>query len=545
VRVWLNCREAAWLLILLLVVMQSASANDYPVGYELLDGNKVLRLYNDYYSYYFNTSSMIQLTNHYDEYWTKNNLCLAYETSSWEYFCKDSLNMDWSIDTDNMTFVWVQGLKNITKGSKKAEFNITYYLGVDDEELTVVVGVENVGQVDINNRLKFVWIIEDIQIGADVENDVIQAWLNETWMVERLLNETINYTADYVYDQQFELRDILSDDYLRLRWQYSDYTVNVESSPPQHNAPVRLMLNYDGGIGVGESKKTKFFWVDAIPCYATFGDRYSPAGNYPSYSQFSDGNDSWGMTCHIRPDSTACPTVVTPTSCAAGGEVVRCRIQKRYTGVATWLTVASSSSNVNYGTDDVTIGLFANYPIATMAASQDLRHNHKTDYRCQIVYEWFDDTPGEMACVYDNYDIQRIDDYWYNNHTPESQNIMLNSTSISDNDDLKCLYDYYDNDTDPENVSLVEYEWFKGGVKQPDLSNLSNISHTNTSACDSWSCGVKVFDDVFKTSKEGFNQSSPISVLGCPVPSVGKISTVCAIFDKFWCWDTDDWWWLE
>ncbi|MBW1820791.1 MAG: hypothetical protein JRI92_03355, partial [Deltaproteobacteria bacterium] len=48
------------------------------VGYELLDDGDVLHIWNKYDSYYFNTSSGIQLTNHYNEYWSHNMLMLGY-----------------------------------------------------------------------------------------------------------------------------------------------------------------------------------------------------------------------------------------------------------------------------------------------------------------------------------------------------------------------------------------------------------------------------------------------------------------------------------
>jgi len=48
------------------------------LGYELLDDGAVLHLWNQYDSYYFNTSSGIQLTNHKDEYWSHNVMMLGY-----------------------------------------------------------------------------------------------------------------------------------------------------------------------------------------------------------------------------------------------------------------------------------------------------------------------------------------------------------------------------------------------------------------------------------------------------------------------------------
>ena len=48
------------------------------VGYELLDDGDVLHIWNCYDSYYFDTNSGIQLTNHFNEYWSHNVLMLGY-----------------------------------------------------------------------------------------------------------------------------------------------------------------------------------------------------------------------------------------------------------------------------------------------------------------------------------------------------------------------------------------------------------------------------------------------------------------------------------
>jgi len=46
-----------------------------PIGYELLDNNKVVHIWNAHDDYYFNASSGIQFTNHFQEYWTRNIFC--------------------------------------------------------------------------------------------------------------------------------------------------------------------------------------------------------------------------------------------------------------------------------------------------------------------------------------------------------------------------------------------------------------------------------------------------------------------------------------
>ncbi|MBU0497008.1 MAG: hypothetical protein KKG04_03525, partial [Candidatus Thermoplasmatota archaeon] len=46
------------------------------IGYEFLDNDLVLHIWNRYDHYYFNTTSGIQLTNHKDDYWSHNVLML-------------------------------------------------------------------------------------------------------------------------------------------------------------------------------------------------------------------------------------------------------------------------------------------------------------------------------------------------------------------------------------------------------------------------------------------------------------------------------------
>jgi len=503
--------EKGVLILVLLAALPAVLANDNPVGIDVNASS--VRLYNDFHSYYFNTSSMIQFTNNFEEYWSKNNLCLGWEGASWQYYCKDSINMSWSYDTDNLTYAWIQGLKNLSKGGKDARFNITYWLGVDDEFMTVWVGLENTGVSDIDNRLKFAWITDSIRIGADVEDDVVQAWLNDSWMVERYLNESLNISRDYVYGNKFILQDLSTLQKIEMWWQYNNYTVSVVSDPAQYNAPVEVRLNYDNGIPVGQSRKTAFYWVDDINCYTMFGDKYEPdfpEGGFPDGSKFSDGNTTWGMTCHIDPDSTACSMQSGPSRCPTG-DYTRCRIYRRL-GDGGWVGVATSANGNNCEDDDgvVNIGHYADYTPAKMAFRSDLRHDTLTDYRCVLEDVTFVgvgcaiQTPGQATT--------QINDYWYNNHTPQASYVVFNATPTGEND-IHCNYSFSDIDSDAENLSISpNYVWFKNGAEQPQLANLSNISASNFSACDSWSCGVRVYDDVFITGREDFNLSQSYSL---------------------------------
>jgi hypothetical protein len=59
-------------IMVLFLLMISVGFAATPVGYEFLDSGKVLHIWNEKDSYYFNTSSKMQFTNHYQEYWTRN-----------------------------------------------------------------------------------------------------------------------------------------------------------------------------------------------------------------------------------------------------------------------------------------------------------------------------------------------------------------------------------------------------------------------------------------------------------------------------------------
>jgi len=105
-----------------------------------------------------------------------------------------------------------------------------------------------------------------------------------------------------------------------------------------------------------------------------------------------------------------------------------------------------------------------------------------------ICWKWYaNDTSGNLG----------ITDEWCFNvgniistHSQPTINSTL-GTNYS-NEDLFC-YNQSTYDVDGDLVKNV-YEWYKNGVKQIILENLSTISYSNTSAGDNWSCSIKPFD---------------------------------------------------
>ena len=62
-------------LVLLFAGPQLAWASGNPIGFEELDNGTVWHIWNTEDDYYFNATSGIQFTNHYNEYWAHNIFC--------------------------------------------------------------------------------------------------------------------------------------------------------------------------------------------------------------------------------------------------------------------------------------------------------------------------------------------------------------------------------------------------------------------------------------------------------------------------------------
>jgi len=253
------------------------------IGYELLDDNSVLHIWNKFDSYYFNTSSGIQLTNHYDEYWSHNVLMLGYyNNDEWNliYRTDELSGFNKNIDTDNSTYVNATLWKDLNYGGYDFRLAVRYHLGLDDNDLTIIPYIKNLGDA-IPYNLGFAWEINDIQIDMTQENDYIEInntiyYLNETLDMSftnmtipvYCWNETLNETVVCGYEPLpfFEIRENISDNCtktLYLKWNSNlDYKVQVKSRGGEYNAPVILGIKI-GTLNVNQSKHTRLHWYDA------------------------------------------------------------------------------------------------------------------------------------------------------------------------------------------------------------------------------------------------------------------------------------------
>ncbi len=232
------------------------------IGYELLDDGGVLHIWNKYDSYYFNTSSGIQLTNHYDEYWSHNVLMLGYyNNDEWNliYRTDELSGFNKDIDTDNKTYVNATLWKDLTYKEYDFRFAIRYHLGVDDNVLTIIPYIKNLGQT-IPYILGFAWEINDIQIDMTPEYDYIE--INGTSFY---LNQSLNVTYTDMENPFFYIMEDKPENLsesLYLKWNESlDYLVRIKSRSGEYNAPVTLAIKI-GTLNVNQENFTELLWHD-------------------------------------------------------------------------------------------------------------------------------------------------------------------------------------------------------------------------------------------------------------------------------------------
>lgn len=240
------------------------------LGYEFLDSDAVVRIWNNFDSYYFNVSNGIQFTNHYQEYWTHNVMMLGYYAgSTWNllYRTDELSGFEKTIDLTE-TYCNATLWKDLTYAGYNFRLAIRYCLGVNDNNLTVIPYIKNLG-IDIPYQIAFGWEMKDIQVDGNIENDYIK--INDT---QYFLDQPLDNTYTGLSDSRFYLVDdthsSLGGKVLYLDWDSSlDYLVTVKSRSGQYNAPVTLFIKA-GTLASGQEKYTKMYWWDSAEDLTTF-----------------------------------------------------------------------------------------------------------------------------------------------------------------------------------------------------------------------------------------------------------------------------------
>jgi len=264
------------------------------IGYELLDDNNVLHMWNNHNSYYFNTSNGIQFTNHYNEYWSHNVLMLGYYSNDkWNliYRTDELSGFNKDITTDNETYVNATLWKNLNYQGYDFRLAIRYHLGIDDPDLTVIPYIKNLGDAILYD-LAFGWEIKDIKIANTYENDMIRVYNSTDW-ISYHLDQTLNNTyTDMDYNTTFYLESFNEDEYFKrtlyLKWNRTlDYLLRVKSREGQYNAPVTLFIKI-GTLTENQEKYTMMNWLDSDKWFGVNG------WNYHSSCGYTGPDTPWG-----------------------------------------------------------------------------------------------------------------------------------------------------------------------------------------------------------------------------------------------------------
>ncbi|MFH1916554.1 MAG: hypothetical protein ABIJ21_04775 [Nanoarchaeota archaeon] len=235
------------------------------VGYEYLDGGSILHIWNEYDDYYIDTSSGIQLTNNYEEYWSKNTFCGGVELQDWQYYCTDTLPFNWTLITDDNTYVNYTGVRSVLAGPYQILFSLTYHLGSDDSNLTIVPAIENLGSKPVRKSLRFAWRISDIQIDMGEEDNLFSVFQNSTRQ-DVNLSDSVNETFTDLTLNQLWLWKYVNGSWIDLWLAFGneyEYSISVASEEGQYNAPVTLFIDL-GDLDKHERKELPFQWLDRL-----------------------------------------------------------------------------------------------------------------------------------------------------------------------------------------------------------------------------------------------------------------------------------------
>ncbi len=272
------------------------------IGYEFLSNNSVVHIWNTQDDYFFDVDSGIQLTNHYEDYWTKNIFCIGYYNGDeWvKIKCADELtNFQKSIETDDETYVNATLWKDISYTPNEITYNmrlgVNYYLGLNDENLSITIYGKNIG-IDIPFDLGFAWKVTDIDVPPETIDKILinstEYELNGAYDLifknmtqknrhinwnetcaeecdvncnECIINETEYYTpiSSYkLYDRETELFG--NENFLRIDWDANlNYAVKLHIEEEQSDSYVTLLINA-GHFNPQQEKSTTFYWIDAL-----------------------------------------------------------------------------------------------------------------------------------------------------------------------------------------------------------------------------------------------------------------------------------------
>jgi len=276
------------------------------IGYEFLDDNKVVHIWNTQDDYYFETEKGIQLTNHYKDYWTKNIFCVGFYNPSgnWiERACADSFDsIDLIIETDNETYVKLSFAKDFEQEPIPLRLGTNYYLGLNDKNLTINLSTKNIGTHPFPQELGFAWKVTDWDIphegiGGDsifinnVDYDLDGIFdLTFKDMQHSYFDDELNETITE-YDSYFRGYDWTK--FLRVDWNKNlNYAVKLYGNGNQEDFYIALLINV-GLFDAEQEKSTTFQWIDAEGDYTGIHWDIAGSGNGDARGMTTDNTNIW------------------------------------------------------------------------------------------------------------------------------------------------------------------------------------------------------------------------------------------------------------
>ena len=293
-------------------------------------------LQNDLNDYYFNATDAQQMINHFQDYWSKNEICMGFYIGRWREYCTDAIDWTWYNSTDYSSYVNLTGVAEAFYGKdwyqKTSKYGVRvtleHYLTSDSPEIRVSVKLENIGQNDIPDTYMKIWA-HDIRVNTTAENDTFRVNTTSFWepwsgYSEYWLNNTslsLSYTQNDLVSRKFAVFDNSTESWIEMEWNDSywkngmsnsmNYNLSVKKES-ETNAPVDLVL-LTGQFNRNDVISTNFKWADAVKqnfnsVNASYGELIDWLHN-EYLEAYTNGKETYlldiNLTMEIKPDGIA------------------------------------------------------------------------------------------------------------------------------------------------------------------------------------------------------------------------------------------------
>ncbi len=149
--------------IILIFLFNLVSAE---VGIDYNAEGNYYKLFNDYQDYYIDAETGIDLTNDYYNFWSKKEFCLEVKSGPIQgKKCVSEIPLEWTTE-ENEFYVKLTG--NLDFVGSVADFNLVYFLGVNDERLTITPQTKTKKKLDY---MKLSIKDYNIRVNRDYGND--------------------------------------------------------------------------------------------------------------------------------------------------------------------------------------------------------------------------------------------------------------------------------------------------------------------------------------------------------------------------------------